>query len=547
MQIINFLKENKKNIFLVSINIAFWLVVLGIIFINFYASGLIFKYEENHDHHLPFFAYLGGMASNGIFPGIDFYSPHSIFIPLIFGAFFKIFGISQINLALVDGFLTFIGLFFIYKSARFVMPNLYAKLSILTLLLNHIGRDNPWFNDVIMVAIACGIYYFASYINDGKKYKLIIIGLVCFSLPFMRQQGLAISIIFIMLPMILHYLRAIEKETYKEMILNISATYFVCNILFFIFILVYKGFEGIEILFSSFYSLVNMSHPPLDYAGGSDLFKSFFDYTDLGIDWHGIFVKYFLYWIIIILPCIYFFYIPFSKFYRKEKITNIDSITFIVSLITLSTIVFNYPAIDNAKLKVQFGIAIWLFIEALRRCFYNEKHRKLSAIFILGVFLFINHSKINQFINQSMANLALITTQNPTYEKMPKDTPYAGMRFKADYASDLQNIIYKLSEYQSKNQNKKTIFDGELVEINNFLFLLFNNNKVALQHKFPYYYGGYNRKDFFKDIDSEFYKFINENKPIVIACTNTPKLENYEVLVHINTNCNILVPIESMN
>lgn len=540
-------KENIKNLIFALLNILFWIFIFMVLLINYYSAGSNFLYETNHDHHLAFFSYLGGMAANGILPGIDFYSPHSVFIPIVIGIFFKILGISQINLGIADGILIFITMIFIYKTAVFVMPSIFAKLAVLTLLLSHSGRDNPWFNDVIMLFVAMAVYFFASYIVDKKRYKLVIIGILCFMLPYMRQQGIVISSLFLILPTILFYMHQIMESQYKIMAKNIITSFIVANILFWIFIVLRNGFGGLEILSSSLFSLVDMAQPSIGYENNiGTILSLILNYTSDGMDWHGYFMRFLSYWFIVLIPCLYFVYKPFSLYASKEAVLNEDTIKFVVALITLSTIIFNYPINEDARIRVQLGIGIWLFIESLRLCFYNKKIKFISIVAILIVFLSINHSKITQFIDRSANNYQNITTIKDGYYKMGANTPYAEMKFKEDYASHLQNLLSSIESYHQTHPNKEIIFDGELIDINNYLFLLFSGPKVALQHKFPYYYGVFDRGEFFADMNKEFDEFVSINKPIIIACLdsdgNPVTHQDYKILNTINQSCDILVP-----
>lgn len=538
-----------KNINMIFFNFLFWVFLFVILLINFYQAGNIFVYEINHDHHMAFFSYLSGMAANGILPGIDFYSPHSILIPFIVGLFFKILGISQINLGISVGIVIFITMIFIYKTARLVMPNILAKLAVLTLLLSHSGRDIPWYNDVLMLFVAIGVYFLCAYIRDEKQYRLIIVGIIGFSLPYMRQAGIVISIFILLLPMILFYTGQIRDLQYKYMFKCIFISFIVANLAFFSFIVVKNGFEGLEILYSSLLSLVNMAQPVIKYDNTIlDIASKLFVYTADGMDWHGYFMRFLSYWFIVIIPCLYFAYRPFSLFASKEIILNEDTIKFIVATITLLTIVFNYPINEDSRMRVQFGIGIWLFINVLFVCFYNKKIKILSIIAVSVVFLLLNHSKISQFVEKTIDNYQNIFLIKDGYYKMEANTPYSQMKFRIDYAKHLQDLLFAIDVYHKKYPNKMIIFDGELVDINNYLYLLFSGPKVGLQHKFPYYYGVFNRFKFYKNINDEFDNFVNLNKPIIIECIDnyrkTRAQEQYEVLKNINEYCNILVPKE---
>ncbi|MDE6886501.1 MAG: glycosyltransferase family 39 protein [Helicobacteraceae bacterium] len=538
------LKDKIIAIAYIFINLSFWIALFIVIMINFYAAGSIFTYGDNHDHHLAFFSYLSGMAANGILPGIDFYSPHSVFIPLIVGIFFKIFGISQVNLGLADGVIIFLTFIFIYKSARFVISNIFAKLAILTLLLSHSGRDLPWFNDVIMLFVAMGIYFLASYINDNKRYKLIILGIICFMLPYLRHQGLVIAFVFLSLPLILFYINAIKEANYKRMFKNILFSFLIANLIFLLFIFLRNGIEGLEILFFSLTSLVDMSQPAIGYDNSiPQIAYSIFNYTSEGMDWHGYFIRFLSYWFIVIIPSLYFIYRPFSLYASKQAILNEDSIRFVTALVVLSTIVFNYPINEDARMKVQFGVGIWLFIDSLRLCFYNKNIKIISIIALAIVFLLINHSKITEFSNKFYSNYTDIFNLKGKI-KMDNNTPYSKMKFRDEYAQYLNSLLYALYDYNIKHPNKQIIFDGELVEINAYLFLLFSGNEVALQHKFPYHYGSFDRYGFVSDLKERFNAFVDSAKPIIIGCSTTPQRDDYKVLKEINEKCKILVPKE---
>ena len=545
-------KNYKKNILSIVVNTIFWIIVFCVVLINFYAAGSIFAYEDNHDHHLAFFSFLGGMAANGIFPGIDFYSPHSVFIPLVIGIFFKFLGISQVSLGISDGVIVFITMIFIYKCARLVMPSMFAKLAVLTILLSHSGKDNPWFNDVIMLFVAIGIYYFALYFSSSKtfvkKTSLIIVGIIAFLLPYMRQQGLVISFCFLLLPVILFYTKQLKLLEYKMMLSCIVYTFLISNFLFLVFVVIKNVFLGIEILYTSFGELVDMAQPAIGYENSiSSVANSLFNYTADGMDWHGYSMKFLSYWFIVILPCLYFLYQPFKKGYGEEStITKEDSIRFIASLIVLSTIIFNYPINEDARMRVQFGVGIWLFVESLRLCFYHKNIKFISFIAIALVFLLIHHSKIVQFVNKVEINYVNMFQVKDSYQKMPDNSPYKNMVFKDDYALHIHSLLSSIEDYYTKNPNTKIIFNGELININNYLFLLFSGPEVDIAHKFPYYYGVFNREMIFPEINNEFNKYINENKPMIIDCEfkKDSLPSGYKILDEINNSCNILIPYD---
>lgn len=541
---------NAKSLSVRALEVIFFIIVFVILMINFYKAGSIFLYNDNHDHHLAFFTYLGGMAANGILPGIDFYSPHSIFIPIVMGFFFKFLGIGQISLGIADGILIFITFIFIYKTARLVMPRSFAMFAVFAMLLNHTGHDNPWFNDVIMCFVAIGVYFFAAYIDDRKPYRLIIIGLICFSLPYFRQQGFVLSAVILSLPVAMFYLSMINRNEYTIMLKKILSTFIIANLIFWLFIIIRNGFEGIEILFSSLTSLVDMAQPAIGYENTPLKIASIMlNYTEVGLDWHGYSVKLLSYWFIVILPCCYFAFRPLNLYASKKEIVNADTIRFVVAIVTLSTIIFNYPINEDARMRVQFGIGIWLFVESLRLGFYN-KHIKILSILAIGiVFLLLNHSKIAVLIEDTKNNYIAMTTTRNGYYKMPSNTPYAGMRFQEKYASHLQKLLADIESYHTKYPQKLIIFDGELVDINAYLLLLFSGPEVGLQHKFPYSYGVFDRKKFFPQIDEKFDEFITQNKPIIIGCKNLndetitiPK--DYRILSEINDKCVILVDIQ---
>lgn len=539
----------KASIYMIF-NLFFWIVIFCVLLINFYAAGSIFLYEDNHDHHLAFFSYLGGMAKEGILPGIDFYSPHSVFIPIVIGIFFHFFGVSQVSLGISDGIIVFITMIFIYKCARLVMPGIFAKLAILTILLSHTGRDNPWFNDVIMLFVAIGIYFFALYFKidktSYKKISLVIVGIVAFMLPYMRQQGIVISFVFLALPLILFYTKQIKDYDKKMMLKFIISSFLIANLLFFIFIIIRNGFEGLEILWTSFGTLVDMAQPAIGYENTiSSVAKSIFDYTADGMDWHGYFIRYLSYWFIVIIPCLYFLYQPLRvRFGLDSSVSSEDIIKFATSLVVLSTIVFNYPINEDTRIRVQFGLGIWLFIDALRLCFYHKDIKLISSVFMAVTFLLINHSKIAQFVYRVEINYENMFHIRSNHQKMPSNSPYKNMAFKDEYALHLNNLLLSIENYHRKNPDTKIIFNGELVNINNFLFLLFSGPKVDIAHKFPYYYGSFNRKSVFPDIDEKFSQYLKENKPMIIDCDfseeNLP--DNYKILNKINNTCNILIP-----
>ena len=545
-------KENLKSSIHIILNLIFWIAVFCILLINFYAAGSVFAYEQNHDHHLAFFAYLGAMAKEGILPGIDFYSPHSVFIPIVLSVFFSVFGVGQISLGISVGIIVFITMIFIYKCARFVMPSAFAKFAIITLLLCHNGKDFPWFNDVIMLFVAMAIYFFALYFKldkiSHKKICLIIIGIIAFMLPYLRQQGIVISFALLAMPMILFYTKQITDFDKKIMLKFIISSFLIANILFFVFIILRNGFGGLEILWTSFGTLVDMAQPAIAYENTiASVADSIFNYTADGIDWHGYSMKYLSYWFIVIIPCFYFLYQPLKiRFGLDSSVSNENIIRFITSLIVLSTIVFNYPVNEDARMKVQFGLGIWLFIDVLRLCFYHKNIKLFSILFISIVFLSIHHSKITQFIQRFQTNYTYMFHIRDNHQKMPSNSPYKNMIFRDDYALHLNELLLSIEDYHRKNPNTKIIFNGELVNISNYLFLLFSGPEVGIAHKFPYYYGTFDRKSVFSDMDEEFDKYLRENKPMILDCEFTKENlpDNYKILNKINDACNILIPKE---
>ena len=554
----NLLTPNFPKLARVLFEVVFWAFVAFLLLVSSFASGQFMKYDEFHDHHLAFFTFLSAMAANGILPGIDFYSPHSVFIPIVVGIFLKIFGISQITLAVcVGGVLIFITFIFIYKTARLVLPNLWAKFAILTLLLSHQGNDIPWFNDAIMSFVAVGIYLLCACIKDKKVWRLVALGFIIFCLPYMRQQGLVILSVFFAIPIVLYHTSAISQRTYKE-ILHVMLISFLCfNIAFLAFVFARNGFEGLEILYSSFSPLVSMAQPMQGYpADFNTIILTIFNYTSNGTkNWHYTIMENLSYWFIVILPCIYYIYRLFSLYSSKKAILNEDSIKFIVAMVVLSTIVFNYPINQEHRLKLQFGIGIWLFVDVLRLVCYNKDAKIASILAIAVIFLAIHNLKLRQYseaFKWNYYNTLLRTKQNHT--RMPNGTPYANLIVKNDYADDKLDSLTKLREYSAKNPQKAIIFDGELETINQNLSLLFAVKNVALAHKFPYYYQFYDRAKFMPDINERFAKYVEQNKPIILGCKDTyatngkalnvlDKVKGYEVLKSLgNGECGIFVP-----
>lgn len=530
------------------IDTIFWLLVFAVIYISYFAAANIFHYDEIYDHHLAFFLFLSGMAANGYLPGIDFYSPHSTLIPIIIGMYLKIVGINQVNLCIGVGICVFITYIFVYKTARFILPEVFAKLAIAILLLTQTGRDLPWFNDVIMMFVAIGVYIFSSYINEKRPYKLILLGIICFILPLLRQQGFVMSFCFLILPMILYHTKAITKYYYKDMLLYILSSFLASIVIFIIFILFKNGTEGLEILTSSMTTLVGMAQPQWQYSADIlDVLMKILNYTENGRDWHnGTYMRWLSYWFIVILPSLYYLYNLFRLSYKDDVILNADVIKFVTSLLVLSTIVFNYPINEEMRLRLQFGIGIWLFVEAIRVIFYDNKAKLPSIVAIILVLLSINFTKIIQFQDKLRVNYfnTLLRTKAGNI-RMDKDTPYANLILREDRARQLISLTNALEEYEESHPDKKIIFDGELESINQYLSLLFTSNNVALAHKFPYYYEYYDREKFMPDIKEKFLSFVNKNKPIIIGCTDTPKAPNYKILRKLNDKCQILVPIES--
>lgn len=548
----NLYKGQNLPTFIISsiINLFFWILVFAVLYISYFAAANVFHYDEDFDHHLAFFLFLSGMAANGYLPGIDFYSPHSTLIPIIVGIYLKLTSINQVNLSIGVGICVFITYIFIYRTARLILPSSFAKLAILILLLTQTGRDIPWFNDVIMMFVALGVYLFSSYINDGRRYKLILLGIVCFCLPLLRQQGFVMCVCFLILPIILYYTKAITKASYNTMIKYITLSFLASIAVFIIFVLFRNGMEGLEIVSSSMTTLVGMAQPQWQYdANMLEVIFKILNYTENGRDWHGgRYIRWLSYWFIVILPSMYYFYNIFRLRFKNEVILNEDIIKFVTSMLVLSTIVFNYPINEEMRLRLQFGIGIWLFIEALRVIFYDKKARIVSLSAIAIVLLSLHFTKIIQFQNYLMVNYfnTLLRTK-ATHIRMDKDTPYANLNLREDRARELISLLDSLREYEAKHPNKKIIFDGELESINQYFALLFTSNNVALAHKFPYYYQFYDRRAFMPDMEERFYSFIKENKPIVIGCTDTPKLQDYKVLRKLNDKCQILVPKETIN
>lgn len=537
-----------------------------LLLVSSFASGQFMKYDDgvgqHHDHHLAFFTFLSGMVAKGMLPGIDFYSPHSVFIPIVVGIFLKIFGISQITLAVgVGGVGIFIAFVFIYKTARLVLPSLWAKLAILTIIISFQGNDMPWFNHIFMSFVAIAIYLLCAYINDKKLWRLIVLGFIIFCLPYLRQQGLVMLSCFLLIPMILYYINAITQKDYKVVLKYMLCTFLSCNAIFLLFIILRNGFEGLEILYSSLIPLVSMAQPLQGYPADFGVIAThIFNYTSNDDTWHGRIMQNMRYWLVVFIPCIYFAFRLLSLHCSKQTILKEDIIKFITALMTLSTIVFNYPIQEDARMKVQCMVGIWLFIDALRLTCYNKDAKIASLLAITVIFLSIHNLKLRQYSESfkwNYYNIFSRTKQNHT--RMPLMTPYANLIVKNGYADDKLDSLAKLREYGAKNPDKKIIFDGELESIASNFLLLFSGANVALAHKFPYYYQTYNRTQFMPDINERFVKYVEQNKPIILGCNDRyitndealsvlDKVKDYEVLKMLgNGECGIFVPKDDTN
>ena len=557
----NLLPPNSPKLARIAFEVAFWAFVAFLLLVSSFASGQFMKYDDgvgqHHDHHLAFFTFLSGMVAEGILPGIDFYSPHSVFIPIVVGIFLKIFGISQITLAVgVGGVGIFVALVFIYKTARLVMPNLWAKFAILTMLISFQGNDQPWFNHIFMSFVAVGIYFLCAYIKDKKAWRLIALGFIIFCLPYMRQQGLVILSVFFVIPIILYNVSAISQRAYREILRVVLGSFLCFNVAFLLFVILRNGFEGLEILYSSLLPLVSMAQPMQGYpADFANMAVHIFNYTSNDDTWHGRIMQNMRYWLIVFIPCIYFAFRLLILYFSKQAILNEDSIKFITALITLSTIVFNYPIQEDARMKVQCMVGIWLFIDALRLSCYNKGAKITSLLAIAVIFLAIHNLKLRQYseaFKWNYYNTLLRTKQNHT--RMPLTSPYANLIVKNDYADDKLDSLTKLREYGAKNPNKKIIFDGELESVASNFPLLFYGGNVALAHKFPYYYQLYDRAQFMTDINERFAQYVEQNKPIILGCNDRyatngkalgvlDKIKGYEVLKTLGSGeCGIFVP-----
>lgn len=555
--------QNIYNITIYTLNILFWVFIAFMLFISSYSSGQWMNYTNGHDHHLAFFLFLSGMAAEGIIPGVDFYSPHSIFIPIVNSIFLKFFGINQINLAIaVGGVSVFISFICLYKTARFVMPNIWAKFAIITILFSYQGNELPWFNHIFAMFIAMGIYFLAAYIKHKKNAYLIALGFVCFCLPYLRQQGLVMLSCFLLIPMILYYINAIPQNIYKIILKYILGTFLACNAIFVIFILLKNGFEGLEILYSSLIPLVSMAQPLQGYPADFGLMSAkIFNYTSNGTNWHGRIMKYMWYWMIVILPCVYYMFRPFILYFNKEAVLNEDAIKFITAVMVFSTVILNYPIQEDARMKVHFTAGIWLFVDVLYKAFYKGNHTKsakiVSIIGIAVVFLLIHNLKIRQYNEAFKWNYAnTIVRVKGGHIKMPSDTPYANLALRKENAIKKIATVENLKAYMDKNPNKKIIFDGNIEDAEQFLPLLFTRHNVTLAHKFPYYYQLYNREDFMPDINDKLRDFVDNNKPIILGCKDTyqshqygtlgtsilDKVSDYEVLENLNEVCDIFIP-----
>lgn len=546
------------------LNVLFWVIVAFLLFVSSYGSGQWMLYQNTHDHHLAFFLFLSGMAAEGIIPGVDFYSPHSVFIPIVNSIFLKIFGINQINLAIfVGGVSVLISFICAYKTARFVMPSIWAKFAIVTILISYNGDDLPWFNHIFSMFIAMGIYFLVAYIKYKKNWYLIALGFVCFCLPYLRQQGLVTLACFLLVPMILYYINAIPQYVYKTILKYILGTFLLCNVIFLLFIVARNGFEGLEILYSSFMPLVSMAQPLQAYPADFGLMAAkIFNYTSNGYSWHNARIMLYLsYYMIFILPCIYYAFRPLILYANKEAILNEDIIKFITAVLMLSTLVLNYPIQEDARMKVHFTAGAWLFVDVLYLTIYKKSCTKsakfMSILTIAVIFIFIHNLKMRQY-NEAFAwnfyNKLLRTKQ--MHIKMPSNTPYANLILSKDYAEKKLNIINILNDYMDKNPDKKIIFDGDIENAEQFLSLLFTRDNVAIAHKFPYYYSYYNREDFMPDINEKLSDYVDKNKPIILGCkdnyishkynqaqtTITDKVSGYEVLVNLNEFCDIFIP-----
>lgn len=526
----------------IALEIAFFAAVFVVLIINYHASGGIFKYETNHDHHLAFFTFLSGMAAENNLPGIDFYSPHSVLVPIFIGIFLKFLGISQVHLAEASGIFVFFTMIFLYKTARFCLPRPVAMLSILTLLFNHPGKDIPWFNDTIMLFVAAAVYFLCDFLVNRRRISAIIVGVLVFLLPLMRQQGIVIGALFLVLPSLLFYTHQLMEFHYKVMLKNILLGAAGAAVGFCVFVLLWNGLAGFEILYSSFLPLVDMAQPALPYNQGAlDVMQGLLDFSRKEIEWHEYAIL-LSWWAVVFVVCVYFAYRPFALNADKKAILNEDSVRFVAAVVTLSTVVFHYPMSDDWRYRLSFSIGVWLFVEVLYRAFWHRNAKIISTIFFAFAFLLLNHAKITSFAEKTAANFHNLSHTRTGYVKMGDDTPYAGMKFRESYAAGLNLALDSLKNYAAEHPEKSIIFDGELVEANNFMSLVFGGPKVALAHKFPYVYGGFNRAEFYPTMAADFAAFVEKEKPIALICGAPPK--GYKSLVNLNESCHIFVPRE---
>lgn len=552
-------KQNLANITCYILNILFWAFIAFMLFVSSYGSGQWMQYDYEHDHHLAFFLFLSGMAAQGILPGIDFYSPHSVFIPIFNGIFLKFFGINQISLAIVVGGVSIFIIFVcLYKTARFVMPSLWAKFAVVTILFSYNGDDLPWFNHIFSMFIAIGIYFFAAFIKYKQKRYLIALGFIIFCLPYLRQQGLVTLSCFLLIPMILYYINAITQKDYKVVLKYMLCTFISCNAVFLLFVILRNGFEGLEILYSSLIPLVSMAQPLQGYPADFGKMASYIlNYTNNGSSWHNTSIMlYMSYWMVVILPCVYYAFRPFILYFGKEAILNEDIIKFITATMILSTLILNYPIQEDARMKVHFAAGIWLFIDAMYLAIYNKNAKFTSILAIAVIFLLIHNMKIRQYneaFKWNFYNKILRTQQGKI--RMPLNTPYAHLLLQKEVALERISIVETLKNYMDKNADKQIIFDGDISTAGQYLSLIFTKDNVAIAHKFPYYYSLYNREKFMPDINERLSDFVDKNKPIILGCkdnyesltynkfaTITDKVSGYEVLLNLNQSCDIFVP-----
>lgn len=519
----------------------FWIFVLAVLLVNYWNSGSIYTGNNNHDFHWSFITYLAGMASLGYLPGVDFLSTHGTFVPFFQGLFMGIVGVSQINMAISTGIMVFVSFVFIYKTSRFVLNAFWSCGAIFIILLSYTGREVPWFNDVLMVFVSIAVYFFASYVDKDKNYKLIIVGVIASAIPYMRQQAIVISFMFFLLPLCAYYFGLFKKEQLKRTLLLIIGAFLAFQVLFLLFVTI-SG-QG-SVLFDSFFRLVSRAIPtsalqPTIMQVLPVLTKSLFNYSIPTGDFYGSAPGFLQYWLLFIIVAVYFIIRAFNANSIPNSVTKADFIRFVCACCMLSTIILNFPINEEIRSKAHFSIGVWLLMDAAILAFYDSRKKILGVISVIIVLVLMNYGRLPFAYDKLTQNINRVGFNKEKLVKMPNNSAFAGMLFTKEKSASFLEAIDALRLAEKRFPNSPVIFNGNMYDAGAYVYLYFSADKKGLQHSQPWYF---HAPFLDRDYSVAYQDYLQAFKPIIIDCSSAPLPDGFELFYKTReTSCLIAV------